>query len=68
MFPIKNILKQGDVLSPLIFNFVLEYVIRSVQVNQDGFKLNDTYQILVYADVNILDRSILIAKKYTKIW
>jgi len=52
----------------LIFNFVLEYVIRSVQVNQDGFKLNDTYQILVYADVNILDRSILIAKKYTKIW
>jgi len=33
MFPIGNGLKQGDVLSPLIFNFALEYTIRRVQVN-----------------------------------
>ena len=25
MFPIKNGLKQGDTLSPLLFNFALEY-------------------------------------------
>jgi hypothetical protein len=30
MFPIRNGLKQGDVLSPLFFNFALEHVIRRV--------------------------------------
>jgi hypothetical protein len=30
MFPIKNGLKQGDALSPLLFNFPLEYAIRRV--------------------------------------
>ena len=58
MFPIRNGLKQGDALSPLVFNFALEYAIKRVQVNQDGLKLNDTYQLLAYADdVNILGRS-----------
>jgi hypothetical protein len=30
-FPIQNDLKQGDALSPLLFNFVLEYAVRKVQ-------------------------------------
>jgi hypothetical protein len=44
---------------PIFFNFVLEYVIRRVQVNQDGLKLNGAHQLLVYADdVQILGGSI----------
>jgi hypothetical protein len=50
MFPIQNVLKQIDVVSPLLFNFALEYAIGRVQVNQDGLKLNCTHKYLVYAD------------------
>ena len=54
-----NGLKQGDALSPLLFNFALEYAIRRIQVNQNGLKLNDTHQLLTYADdVNILGGSV----------
>ena len=55
MFTIRNGLKRGDALSPLLFNFAIDYAIRSVQVNQNGLKFKGTHQLLLYADgVNVL--------------
>ena len=67
-FPIRNGLKR-DALSPLLFNFALEYSIRRVQVSQDGLKLNGTHKVLVYADGdNILDGSVYTTKEDAEVF
>ena len=62
MFPLTNILKQGDIATALGFD--IECAIKRVQVNQEGLKLIGTHQLLVYAaDDNILGGSVHTIKK-----
>jgi hypothetical protein len=66
-FTIENGLRQGDALSPLPFNFALEYAISSVQGNQEGLIPKGTNQVLAYTDVvNMSGKSIDTIQKNTK--
>jgi hypothetical protein len=47
--------------------FALACAFRRVEVNQEGLKLNGICQLLVYADDNILGRSVHTIKKNTEV-
>jgi len=68
ILPFRNVSKKGDDLSPLLFNFSLEYAIRRVQVIQDGLKLSGTHHLLVYAeDINIWEEVYILQRKTQKV-
>jgi preprotein translocase subunit YajC len=65
---LKNGLKKGDCLSPLLFIFALEYVIMKVPANQEASKLNGVHQFLVQADgVNLAGGNKHTINKGTKV-
>jgi len=68
MLSIRYGFKQGDALSPLLFNFSLVWAIKKVLLNQIGLKLNRTRQFLVFADdVDMVRGSAFAIKKNREI-
>jgi hypothetical protein len=58
-------LNKGEALTPLLFNYALEYAIRKVQEIHVGPKLYGKHQLLAYADdVNLLGDNIDTIKKH----
>ena len=57
-FETRQGLRQGDVLSTLLFNVVLEIIVRRAKLQTNGTIFNKLTQILAYADdIDIIGRS-----------
>jgi hypothetical protein len=66
-FSLQNILKNGD-LSSLLLNCAFEYASSNVEDNRVGLKLNETHQLLVYADdVNLCGGNVNTINKSQKL-
>ena len=54
---------------PLLFNFALEYTIKTVQVNQNGLKLNGTHQLVVMLVMLICwEETYILLRKMHNLW
>lgn len=63
-FKITKGLKQGDGLAPMLFNLVLEYVVRKTQIDTSSTIMNKSIQLVGYADdIDILGRSVSLIKE-----
>ena len=64
VFPDRNGLKEGDALSPLLFNVALEYAFKRVSGKSGWLEIKWYTSTLVYADdVNVLGGSVHTTKE-----
>ena len=49
----------------MLFNFALECAMRSLQINQEGLKLNDSHKVVVYDDDDNDDDANTLAGAFT---
>ena len=67
-FSIKNVFKQGHVLSSLLLKLCIILYHEEGTRKQDGWKLNGTHQVLVYVDcVNILGGNVQTVKENVEV-
>ncbi|VVC43276.1 Reverse transcriptase domain [Cinara cedri] len=68
-FTVDTGLKQGDSLSPLLFNLALEKVVRELQTNEGGIQVNENrIRVLGFADdLDILGESLTDVANATRI-
>jgi hypothetical protein len=67
-FSIKNVFKQGHVLSSLLLKICIILCHEEGRGKQDGWKLNGTHQVLVYVDcVNILGGKVQTVKENAEV-
>lgn len=63
-FDVSSGLRQGDGLSPLLFNIALEKVIRNSSTNWTGTLIHKSQQIFAYADdIDVVGRSVTAVKR-----
>ena len=62
-FKVNKILRQGDVIVPLLFNIVWEIAIRRSEVETGGSVFEKCSQIMAYADVFIMGRRLRVVEE-----
>lgn len=60
--PINTGIRQGDSLSPILFNIIMDEIIKNVIDMQIGYNMGNRKQVLCYADDAMLMRMKTISK------
>jgi hypothetical protein len=56
---LQKLLKEKEMLfSPLLCNVPLKYAIKETEENLEGLELKGTSQLMVYADINSINKEI----------